>query len=205
VIGFLSPLFLAGAAAVAIPIAIHLFYRRTEPVVDFAATRYLRRAPVEQAQRRRLRELLLLALRVAALILLALAFARPYISQSAAALAARGTMVLIDTSVSMSGPGQFERARALADQIVRNAAAGDVVGVMSFGAGTTSWRRCRPIGRVPARPSRASRWTPVLLDTAPLLPEQRRNLVTGQGASSSSAIYSRRVGTAPIRADFRIG
>jgi hypothetical protein len=137
VIGFLSPLFLAGAAAVAIPIAIHLFYRRTEPVVNFAATRYLKRAPVEQAQRRRLRELLLLALRVTALLLLALAFARPYISQSAAALTARGTMVLIDTSVSMSGPGQFERARALADQVVRNAPAGDVVGVMSFGAGTT--------------------------------------------------------------------
>ena len=69
-INFLSPLFLAaGAAAVAIPIAIHLFCRRAEPLVDFAATRYLRRAPVEQASRRRLREWMLLALRVAALIL----------------------------------------------------------------------------------------------------------------------------------------
>ena len=35
-ISFLSPLFLAGAAAVAIPIAIHLFYKRAEPLVDFA-------------------------------------------------------------------------------------------------------------------------------------------------------------------------
>ena len=48
-ISFLSPLFLIGAAAVAVPIAIHLFYRRAEPVIEFAAMRYLRQAPVEQA------------------------------------------------------------------------------------------------------------------------------------------------------------
>ena len=136
-ISFLSPLFLAGAAAVAIPIAIHLFYRRTEPLVDFAATRYLRRAPVEQSQRRRLREYVLLALRAAALLLLALAFARPYVSQSAAARAAPATMVLVDTSVSMSGPGQFERARARAEQAIADAPAGHSVGVVAFGAGTT--------------------------------------------------------------------
>ena len=136
-ISFLSPLFLAGAAAVAIPIAIHLFYKRAEPLVDFAATRYLRRAPVEQSQRRRLREFVLLALRAAALLLLALAFARPYLSQSAAALAAPATLVLVDTSVSMSGPGQFERARAAAAQAIADAPLGQSVGVVSFGAGTT--------------------------------------------------------------------
>ena len=136
-ISFLSPLFLAGAAAVAIPIAIHLFYKRAEPLVDFAATRYLRRAPVERSQRRRLRELVLLALRAAALLLLALAFARPYLSQSAAALAAPATMVLVDTSVSMSGPGEFERARATAEQVIADAPIGHSVGVLSFGAGST--------------------------------------------------------------------
>lgn len=135
-ISFLSPLFLAGAAAIAIPIAIHLFYKRAEPLVDFAATRYLRHAPVEQSQRRRLREFVLLALRAAALLLLALAFARPYVSQSAAALSSPATMVLVDTSVSMSGPGQFERARARAAQAVAGAPAGHSVGVVSFGAGT---------------------------------------------------------------------
>jgi len=48
-LSFLSPLFLAGALAAAVPIAIHLFHRRTEPVVDFAAMRFLRRAPVEHS------------------------------------------------------------------------------------------------------------------------------------------------------------
>src|ERR687892_1493113 len=113
-LSFLSPLFLIGAAAAAIPIALHLFFRRTEPVIEFAAMRFLRHAPVEQSRRRRLRELLLLALRVAALCLLAFAFARPYLTQSAAALSAPVTMVLVDTSASMTAPGQFERAKAAA-------------------------------------------------------------------------------------------
>ena len=105
---FLSPLFLVGVAAAAIPIAIHLFYRRTEPVIDFAAMRYLRRAPVEHSRRRRLRELVLLALRVAALVLLALAFARPYLSDSVAARSGDATLVMIDTSASLSAPGRFD-------------------------------------------------------------------------------------------------
>jgi aerotolerance regulator-like protein/VWA domain-containing protein len=135
-LSFLSPLFLAGVAAAAIPIAIHLFYRRAEPVIDFSAMRFLRRAPVEHAHRRRLRELLLLALRAAALVLLALAFARPYLGQSAAALAAPATIVLVDTSVSMSAPGQFDRARAKATEVIRAATPGSSVGLMTFADGT---------------------------------------------------------------------
>src|ERR671925_1619633 len=96
-LSFLSPLFLAGLAAAAIPIAIHLFYRRAEPVIDFAAMRYLRQAPVEESRRRRLRELLLLALRVTALVLLAGAFARPYLAGAAVA-SGEATVVLVDTS-----------------------------------------------------------------------------------------------------------
>jgi hypothetical protein len=131
-LSFLSPLFLAGLAAAAIPIAIHLFQRRVEPVVAFAAMRYLRPAPVEHSRRRRLREMLLLALRVAALCLLAFAFARPYFAQSAAALSAPVTMVLVDTSVSMTGPGQFDRAKAAAAEAIRSAPPAHAVGLMTF-------------------------------------------------------------------------
>jgi hypothetical protein len=131
-LSFLSPLFLAGLAAAAIPIAIHLFHRRAEPVIEFAAMRYLRRAPVEHSRRRRLRELLLLALRVFALCLLALAFARPYLAQSAAALSAPVAMVLVDTSVSMTAPGQFERAKAAARQALNDAPPTHAVGLVAF-------------------------------------------------------------------------
>lgn len=133
-LSFLSPLFLVGAAAAAVPLALHLFFRRAEPVVEFGAMRYLRAAPVERASRRRLKEWLLLTLRCAALCLLALAFARPYLEAPASAPAAPATVVLVDTSASMSAPGRFEQARATAASVVRDAGATDAVGVMTFGA-----------------------------------------------------------------------
>jgi hypothetical protein len=130
-LSFLSPLFLVGAAAAAIPIAIHLFYRRIEPVIEFAAMRYLRQAPVEESRRRRLRELLLLALRVTALVLLACAFARPYLAGAAIA-SGEATVVLVDTSASLSAPGQFDRAQERAAAAVRAAPATHAVAVLAF-------------------------------------------------------------------------
>jgi hypothetical protein len=129
---FLSPLFLVGVAAAAIPVAIHLFYRRTEPVIYFAAMRYLRGAPVENSRRRRLREFVLLALRMGALVLLALAFARPYLSDSVAARSSDATLVMIDTSVSLSAPGRFEEARELARRAIQDAPATHAVGLAAF-------------------------------------------------------------------------
>ncbi len=53
-ISFLSPLFLIGAVAAAVPILLHLFHRKTEVVIDFPAVQLLTRAPVQQHRRRRL-------------------------------------------------------------------------------------------------------------------------------------------------------
>jgi hypothetical protein len=131
-LSFLFPLFLAGLAAIAIPIALHLFRRRTETVVDFPAVRLLQKAPVEQQRRRRLRELVLLALRIAALALLALAFARPYIASSSAVLPAPITVVALDTSLSLSAPGQFDAARQAAKRAVETSPATHAVGLMTF-------------------------------------------------------------------------
>jgi hypothetical protein len=129
---FLSPLFLAGAAAAAVPIVLHLLKREPEMRVKFAAVKLIRQAPVEHTDRRRLRELLLLALRVTALILLALAFARPFFATGAAVASTGVTVVALDTSYSLSAPGRFERAKQLAKQAVARAPAGDLVGVVAF-------------------------------------------------------------------------
>jgi hypothetical protein len=81
--------------------------------VPFSAVRFLRQVPVEQARRRRVRELLLLALRTAALVLLALSFARPYLVDSEAAAGAPLTVIAMDASLSVSTPDQVAtRARA---------------------------------------------------------------------------------------------
>jgi hypothetical protein len=131
-LSFLSPLFLAGAVAAAVPIVLHLLRREPEARVRFAAVKLLKEAPVEHTQKRHLRELILLALRIAALVLLALAFARPFFASGAAVSSAGITVVVLDTSYSMSAPGRFERARLLAKEAIANAPAGDLVGVVTF-------------------------------------------------------------------------
>ena len=130
-ISFLTPFFLAGAFAAAIPIVLHLLKREPEVRLQFSAVHLLAQAPVEHASRRRLRELLLLALRVAALLLLALAFARPFFTSGIAGTGAT-TVVALDTSASLSAPGRFEQARQLARQAIDRAAAGDLVAVLLF-------------------------------------------------------------------------
>lgn len=129
---FLSPLFLVGAAAAAVPIILHLLKRDPDVRVKFAAVKLLKQAPVEDTERHHLRELLLLALRVAALVLLALAFARPFLPNGAAASSARVTIVALDTSFSLDAPGRFERAKQLAAAAIDRVPAGDLVGVVTF-------------------------------------------------------------------------
>ena len=136
-ISFLSPLFLIGALAAAVPILLHLFHRKTDVVIDFPAVSLLTRAPVPHHRRRQLRELILLALRIAALVLLAVSFARPYLAGAAAPASAPVTVVVLDTSMSLSAPGQFARAQQAAWQAVASAPAADAVALITFSDAAT--------------------------------------------------------------------
>ena len=130
-LSFLYPAFLIGAAVAAVPILLHLLKRETAPPLLFSAVRFLKRAPEERSRRKRLRELLLLALRVSALVLLAAAFARPYLTSGAAGPTGV-TIVAVDTSFSLSSPGRFDRARALAREAIDQTETGRLVGVVAF-------------------------------------------------------------------------
>ena len=134
---FLSPLFLVGAIAAAVPILLHLFHRKTEVVIDFPAVSLLKRAPVQQHRRRHLRELILLALRVAALVLLALSFARPYFSGAAAPVSLPVTVIAVDTSLSLTAPGQFDRVRDAVTRAVSAAPASHAIALISFSDAAT--------------------------------------------------------------------
>jgi Aerotolerance regulator N-terminal/von Willebrand factor type A domain len=131
-LSFLAPLFLFGAVAAALPIVLHLLKREPEARIKFAAVKLLKQAPVEHTEKRHIRELLLLALRIGALVLLAFAFARPFLPSRAAASAGGVTVVALDTSFSLAAPGRFERARQLARDAVHGAPAGDLVGLVTF-------------------------------------------------------------------------
>lgn len=100
---FLNPVFLWGLAAVAIPIAIHLFnFRRTRRVY-FSNVAFLEQVNVQTSRFRRLRQWLILAARLLAVSCLALAFAQPFIpARNAAGLRQmQVTGLYIDNSFSM--------------------------------------------------------------------------------------------------------
>ena len=114
--GFLTPLYLAGAALIALPIILHLLRRDVAPPVPFTAVRLLQKSPVDRSRHHRLRDLILLAARVAALLLLAASFARPYVAGAPAT--GSTTVIAVDRSFSMAAPERFARARTLARQAV---------------------------------------------------------------------------------------
>jgi hypothetical protein len=98
--GFLSPALLALGAALAVPLILHLLHRHQGPRVIFPALRYLRRAEKENARRIKLRQLLLMALRLAVLALLVLAAARPFLQRGGAGHEPTAVAIILDNSLS---------------------------------------------------------------------------------------------------------
>ena len=87
---FLTPAFLVGVGALAIPILVHLIQRERKRVVEFPSLMFLRRIPYQSVRRRSIHNWLLLCLRAAAVLMLVAAFARPFIPQGALAQGATG-------------------------------------------------------------------------------------------------------------------
>lgn len=100
--GFVQGSFLIGLAAVALPLLIHLIFRRQTRQVDLGTIRFLTELLRENARRKRLKRWLLLASRMLAMALLAFAFARPYVLARQLRTSDRTVVVLADRSASMA-------------------------------------------------------------------------------------------------------
>jgi Aerotolerance regulator N-terminal/von Willebrand factor type A domain len=132
---FLTPLFLLGLAALAVPVLIHLTQRERKSVVEFPSLMFLRKIPYESVQRRRIRDWLLLALRLGAIALIVAAFARPFLRGSDLAAApggARDIVVLVDRSYSMGYADSWSRAQAAAAQALAGTTGSDRISVVLF-------------------------------------------------------------------------
>ena len=130
-IDFLSPLWLAAAAAAAVPLLLHLLRRRIGARVEFPAVRYLARAEREHSRKLRLRNLLLMLLRMAIVVCVAAAAARPVLKVSGAGHAPTALGVVLDNSLSTSviaaGHPVLDDLRAQASAVVRRASPDDRV------------------------------------------------------------------------------
>ncbi len=132
---FLAPLFLIGLAALAVPVLLHLTQKERKSVIEFPSLMFLRKIPYESVQRRRIRDWLLLALRLAAIALIVAAFSRPFVRGSELAAAqggARDIVVLLDRSYSMGYGNTWETARRLAGEALADTTGADRISVVLF-------------------------------------------------------------------------
>ena len=100
--GFLAPWFLAGGLAVGLPLYLHLLRRHRTTPLPFSSLMFFERRTQSSIKHRRLRYLLLLAFRLAVILLLTLAFANPFIERSAASMTGEKLdLLVLDDSFSM--------------------------------------------------------------------------------------------------------
>ena len=120
-----NPLFLIGLVAVGIPIAIHLLQLRRYRKVYFSNVEMLQELKEENHRQNRLRQLLILAARILAIVFLVLAFCQPVIPNKEAQIKSGGTVVsvYIDNSYSMECGGMEGSLIESAKQKAREIAA----------------------------------------------------------------------------------
>jgi hypothetical protein len=108
---FLNPWFWLGALVVAAPIWLHLRRKRETDLVEFSALRFLDDQPEPRRSPLRLRDVLLFALRVLALVALVAAFAWPYLRGADTAPIKESRVYILDNTLSHQASDGFKRDR----------------------------------------------------------------------------------------------
>src|SRR6478735_1958187 len=132
---FLAPAFLAGLAAIAVPVLIHLINRERKVVVEFPSLMFLQRIPYKSVRRQKIRHLALLVLRCIAIALLVAAFARPFFQRHQPAITgtgARERVVLLDHSSSMGYADRWTKAKDAAKKAISGLSAVDRATLVVF-------------------------------------------------------------------------
>jgi hypothetical protein len=137
---FLSPLFLIGLLSAAIPLIIHLSRSRRTKKMKFSTTRFFTDQFLRSYRMSRLKELLLLACRMALCALFAMALARPLFLPKGQAFVGgqtRSIVLVLDNSASMGyvedGVTLFDRARGVAKRLLEELRPGDSASVVLAG------------------------------------------------------------------------
>ncbi len=127
---FLFPTFLIGLTAIAIPIIIHLFNFRKYKKVYFTNVQFLKELKQESDSKSKLKEWLILAMRILAIVCLVFAFAQPFIpGKTKTTKGEKAISIYVDNSFSMENMNKkgtlLENAKQLAAEIVNSFNASD--------------------------------------------------------------------------------
>ncbi len=104
---FLNPSWLWALPLALTPLIIHLLNIRPYKVIFFSHTKFLENLIQEQRKRTKLKEWIILLLRILALAMIILAFARPVIYNSPNSRPCKGSVIYLDNSFSMLGNGKL--------------------------------------------------------------------------------------------------
>jgi hypothetical protein len=135
-LSFTHPALLGGLALVAIPILIHLLFRRPRRQMRFSTIQFFLGKAEEASRRRKIRHWLLLLTRCLLLMLLVLAFARPSLrdNSSTTARPPRDVVLVLDRSASMRARDRWTTALAKANHILENLSFADRAAVIEAAA-----------------------------------------------------------------------
>ena len=130
--GFLAPWFLAGLVALGVPVFVHLLRRHRATPRPVSSLMFFERGAQSSTRHRRLRYLLLFALRCALVLLVVLAFANPFVKRTAAELNSRLLLVVLDTSFSMRAGTRFADAKQQALRLLSRKPAAQKVEIIGL-------------------------------------------------------------------------
>jgi hypothetical protein len=131
--GVFAPWFLAGVAAVGVPIYLHLLKRHSTTPRPFGSLMFFEPRTQSSIKHRRLRYLLLLSLRMALLVLLAIAFANPFVMRPAARTSGgRLVLLVIDDSFSMRAGSRMNDAKREALSVLASRQSSEPVQVVAI-------------------------------------------------------------------------
>ncbi|MBN2294306.1 MAG: BatA domain-containing protein [Pirellulales bacterium] len=137
---FLTPLFLIAAVAGTIPVILHMINRQKAREVPFSTLRFLRISVKKTRRKQRIHDILLMLLRAAVLVLIAVGLAAPTLTSLPALLGSgsgSAVAIILDNSASMGtideGNPRFETARKAAYQILDQLEDGDQVALFLTG------------------------------------------------------------------------
>jgi hypothetical protein len=134
--GFLTPWFLAGAAAVGLPVWLHLLRKHKTTPLPFSSLMFFEKRTQSSIKHKRLRYLVLFALRTALILLVVLAFAHPFVTQRIPPRTRSNevTVLAIDNSLSMRAGQRLADAKNAAKSLVSGLHAGERAQVLAFGS-----------------------------------------------------------------------
>jgi hypothetical protein len=136
---FLNPTALLALMAAALPLVIHLLNLRKYKKVEISSLAFIKELQKTKIKRIKIKQLILLAVRMLLIASLVLAFSKPAIrSLRGYSSGAKTTaVIIIDNSFSMSivdaGGSYFNQAKQAAEQVINNLNTGDEVALIFTG------------------------------------------------------------------------